>query len=408
MPSGYRRGSGDENRRRPGECLPVPSARTLGERLPVVRPKAGTYPIRAFTSDGVTQAPGWNPPTDNEDWGTSLGRGPMQFLGCFDTMPDLVDYDDAMRQNLRPDDMPGGATLRFSMPRPLRYSGPDDTTEYKSAVAPAMRYPAGLVLYVAGVDVLPAGWKDDPLWPGLPAGYVGDISYVAGQLTSQWSTDLQAPFNNDPGGAPTQETFGPGGYADGVRYLAHHVARPMLDLLGYVGGPGAEADLGELAGGHRYVAAWLQFWWTRYDGVDPFENAAHDVVWTVQAGRPANAGHRNAWHLTIPVVGPDLNNEAALAAEGKAFGIASPIAGTWRVSITSNGSAADSDVFVGLEIRNGGLLERDTTAVAYNEHGVPSQLSPATRHGGAAVVLAGYDNANATPIAALVSISVVP
>lgn len=411
---GYRRGSGGPDRSRPNDCLPIPAARTLADRLPVVRPTAGHYPIRALAADG-TQAPGWVPPAargpDVFNDGYRLGRGPVQYLGCFDTMPDLTHYDDAMAANLRPTDAPGGATLRFHMPRPLRVLDDPDGAYRVSSVAPAMRYHAGLALYVAGVDVLPPGWRDAITYPGLPAGVIGDGPYIADDNDSEWAQGLQQPFNNDPGGSPVQETFGPGGLADGVRYLAHHVARPMLDLFGYMGGPGAEADLGELAGGTRYVAAWLRLWWTREDGVDPFVDVDHDIAWTVHPGRAINPGHRHVWHNTIPVQGHGLDPgqyEDEIRLNGASYGLASPIAGNWRAVITSNAPAAGAQMlYVGLELRNGGTLERDWTAVAWNEHGVASQLAPSTRHGGAAVILAGYDE-TAGNVNGLVSVSVTP
>lgn len=372
----------------------APGARTTADRLPCVRPLPGAYPMRP----GVA---GWVAPTASN----ILGRGPVQFLGVFDTMPWLEDYDEAMKRNLNPVDMPGGVTLRWTLPRATNYAAAGDV----NTVAPQFRRAGvGLSLYVAGVDVMPEDWQSNANYPGLTPLAAG-FTYDATRVEGQWATGLSFIRPRDPSG-PVTGPGGPGGARDGVRWLAEHVARPALDLLAYCGGPGAEADLGELAGGHRYVAAWLRLWWSRYDGVDPLAAVNLELPYTIQAGRALNAGHRQAWHVSIPVDGDDMASESEVFDNGKIYGVSSPIAGLWRASVCSNGDGVGEGLglFTGLELRNANRIATDSQATLFSEHDGAAQLGSTVRHGGAGYIASGWDANGSAPIAGLVSLSVTP
>lgn len=368
----------------------------LGQRVRVARPVSNVYPMRAGCA-------GWVAPVAP----SNLGRGPSQFLGVYDTRPELEPYDDQTHRALSPLAMPGGACLRWSLPRALRY---EDSGALLSAVAPAHGYAASLTLYVAGVDVLPLGWRDAPTWPGLPTGYVAQASDINLDSTL-WELGLTAA-QVGPGATALSDAGADA--ADGLRYLARHSARPVLDLLSYSGAPCVEADLSELAGGARYVAAWLRLWWPCWSATDPFAAVALDIPWTVVAGPSRFACHRDAWHVGIPVVGKPLafaswatdvlEPNAAVAR----YGVASPVAGTWAARVCSNARAADGadSLQIAVEFRNSDRVSTTTTSVDYNEHG--AVIAPSLRHGGSAVVIAAYPNTLEDPIAGLVSLSVVP
>lgn len=375
-----------------------PRSKPLGRRTLLTRPMTGTYRL-------TPNQAGWVAPVPSSD----LGRGPVQFLGVFDTAPDLEPYDDALHAALAPVESPGGVVLRWQLPRALDLA----SVSAVSSLAPGIQHAAGLVLYVAGVDVLPDGWRRSASWPGLPPDESGFV-YTAGDLESEWAVGLSSTRPRVPSPDPLVDTdFGAGGSSsDGLRYLARHVARPALDLLAY-SGAGAEADLVELAGGYRYVAAWLRLWWPAWDGADPFAAADYQIPYVINAGRAVNAGHRAAWHVAVPIVGPAIaaaSRAATMATPGGCARVAlcSPIAGAWYLAAASNGQAADpaDGLFVGLELRSGERIELDTADVHYNEHG--GVVTPAARHGGSGVVLAGYDNTAAAPIAGVAFVSVVP
>lgn len=373
-----------------------PRSRALGRRTLLSRPNGGAYPIRAGIS-------GWSAPVAP----SSMGYGPSQFLGVYDTMPDLEPYDDALHASLQPVESPGGVTLRWALPRATVLTG----VPALSSLAPGIAHAACLTLYVAGVDVLPSGWRKAASWPGLPPEWDG-FAYSAGALETVWATGLSTARPRRAGANPqTDSDFGRGGDSDGLRYLARHIARPALDLLAYSGG-GAEADLVELAGGQRYIAAWLRLWWPCWDGVDPFSAADFEIPYTITAGRAINAGHRQAWHCAVPIKGPSMlaaSRQTLMSTVGtpSRVTLCSPIAGAWYVAACSNAGAADGDLFVGVELRSGERLELDSAAVAYNAHG--GVLTPTARHGGTGVVLAGYDStAPNGAIAGLACVSVVP
>lgn len=383
-------------------CGCAPGSRALGQRTRGTRPFVGVYPVKA---GGV----GFVAPANASE----LGRGPVQFIGTFDTMPELEPWDDGAHKALAPMESPGGLTLKWSLPR---------VTDYLAAtamLAPSLFYGASLTLYVAGFDALPADHRKNS-WPGTPPGAsTHDITTDA--LAGPWMSGLSAVRPRNPNPALYGDDYGDGGSAsDALRYLARKVARPVLDLTAYMGGPGAEADLVELAGGTRYVAVWLRLWWPRWDGVDPLLAADFEVPWQVSAGPAYAPGHRHAWHVSIPVLGNELAAEASLLLPPTApggggpvrYGLCSPISGLWHATVISNSSAAEdgagSPLLVGLELRHGVSFGGDTIGVAYNDHTTSAHLASGIRHGGSAVISAGYLAASTVPLAGLVCVSVVP
>lgn len=377
-----------------GSSAPV---RELGTRRRVSRPAAGLYPLRASGTQWVAPVPP-----------SSMGHGPMQFMGVWDTQPELEPYDDATHKALGMSAMPGGATLRWGLPRATQYV---DAAVAHSSIAPAISYPGALTLYVAGVDVIPAGWRDADTWPGLPVGYTARVSdlLVDDTVWARGLTEATLAHRVDTALSDAGRDM-----SDGVRYLARHVARPVLDLLAYAGAPALEADLSELAGGARYVAAWLRFWWPAYDGVDPMSASALDIPWAVLPGPSRYACHRSAWHVALPVTASALTYATwttSIADPSVAvarYGVASPIGGLWQVLACANARAADGTdcLQLALELRTSDVISRTTGSWNYNEH--LAALAPSWRHAGSGVVIAAYPATLADPITGLVSISVVP
>lgn len=407
----------------------------LGRRSEAPAPQIGSYVIQPKTSDGASMAPSWLLPGGEDQLETStltasLGRGPAQFVGVYDTMPHLEPYDDAVHKLLKPRDMPGGAVLRWLFPRATELTGQSPDTSVISAQRRAfLPTPSGsnaLIAWVAGFDVLPRTWNQwhtdeigtDGVWPGIPPhggennGYLADGASNRHNIAADLaSTRPHVPGQGKAGTTRPLRDFGAGGgNKDALYYLATAVARPMLDLFGYMGG-GAEADLLELAGGTRYVAVWLQFMWSRWDGTDLLGSSLgthYEIPWTVTPGRAIAAGHREAWHTSIPLDGPSLTvpiTAATLYNFGAGFTACSPIAGAVRATIVGNGQSAEpGSIFAMLRGYNGAAGPYDQATIAPDAQ---DTLELPHNHCGTISLFYGYDEAVCTrPIAALASLSV--
>ncbi len=318
-----------------------------------------------------------------------LGRGPAQFLGVYDTRPELgLGWGAAMHRNLQPVPMPGGATLRWTAPRNTRIDGAGLVQTLQPAFADAI----ALTLYVGGLDVLPTpGQWRNPTWPGRPVGATAfTFDKATDNVPTLWQTGLafQRPQQVGQGTALDSGQFGLAEMNDGFAWLRLVNAMPALDLLSYAGAPWSEADLLELVGGTRYVAAWLRLWWSRRNGVDTLADVAYHVPWTVAPGRAVNAQHRKVWHCAYPVLPKPVAAQADVYVDGARLGVSSPVCGTWRVGAENNGDALDNAVHVGLELRGSVILARAAMSVDPATHG--SIIGPTTPHGGSGVVSVGY------------------
>lgn len=320
-----------------------------------------------------------------------LGYGPAVFLGVFDLRPDDEPYQAAVHRSLQPRAMRRGATLRWCAPRQTRI----DALGAVQTLQPAFADSMALSLYVGGLDVLPSSqdWVTGA-WPGVPVGtspFMFDKKIA--NVPSLWQMGLA--FQRPQGGAGqlaiTAGAAGQYGIVeqnDGFGFLRLVGGMPALELLSYAGAPWAEADLGELAGGTRYVAAWLRSWWSRREGVDPWVGASYYVPYVIadcEAKRPV---HRESWHCAYPLV--PREGVAALADvydDGARFQVSSPVAGAWRVGVEQNGDLADNDVFVGLELRGSTILSRAGIAVGPADHGL--SIGPTAVHSGAGVLSVG-------------------
>lgn len=375
---------------------------------PLKAPLWGQYPIVASKTAGGWQAPGVPLAAGSER--QLLGRGPVQFCGVFDTRPELEPWQPTVHRALEPVPSPGGVTLRWMAPR----NTATDAAGAVQTLQPAFADAIALSLYVAGMDVVPASdqWTNGAgaaSWPGRPVGTL-PFAFSKGaalNLGTAWQTGLSFTRPTQQGQAGVAGNSGQFGLVeqqDGFRWMRNVNAMPVLDLLAYAGAPWSEADLLELAGGTRYVAAWLRLWWSRREGVDPLAAARYFVPWTVGPGRAVAAQHREAWHCSYPMLGPPVAAQADVFDDGVRYQVSSPIPGAWRVGVESNGDAGDDDIYVGLELRNGTILNRASLAVGPTDHGL--FIGPTTPHAGAGVLSCGYSNV-AQVTAGLVSVSVV-
>lgn len=331
--------------------------------------------------------------------GADLSYGPVQWLGVWDTRPDEAPWDVPLHRSLDPKPAPGGVTLRWAWAR----RGDPASSVPPPYPGPVLSGSVALRLIVAGIDVSPAGegWRTLPTWPG---------SWTSGADTTEaynraWILALQTASRGQRGGLAWRNN------ADGLQLLSRHLARPVLDLLAYAGAPWCEADLGELAGGTRYAAAWLQQVWSRTNGVDPIGSASWVVPYAVVPGPARAPVHRRAWHCAYPIASTEIAAEANLydedataAAKSARVGIASPIAGRWSVHARHNGLAGADPMFVGCELRGAGPIERAHFAlgIADQDEGVILERC----HGGAATLVCGAVGA-AVVDGALVHVSVV-
>lgn len=335
---------------------------------------------------------------DPANAGMDLSAGGMQFLGVWDTRPELAPWDASLHRSLGPRPAPGGVALRWVLAR----TGNPASSSPPPNPGPVMSGAVALRLFVAGVDVLPTGdgWRTSNSWPGsLPDGAADEANNRA------WIAALATAAGAQRGGLewPTN--------TDGLRLLARYYARPVLDLLAYAGQPMCEADLGELAGGCRYVAAWLQQVWCRSEGADPIGSATLDIPWVVVPGPARAPVHRVAWHCAYPMAAPviasanDLFSEdPALASRSARVGLASPISGVWTASARHNGLAGADPITFGLELRAGQPVARDSTEVEIDD--TIATLTFANAHGGAATLCVGGVAAGAMS-GALVHVSVI-
>lgn len=357
-----------------------------GARLPP--PVPGQYPIVSANVKG-----GWVAPTER----SVLGHGPVQFLGVWDTSQHPDDpsrcaepWQLNVHRALQPADSPGGVTLRWMAPRNTQ----TDAAPAVQTLGPAFENAIALTLYVAGLDVLPsaADWHQN--WPGAPVGATPfAFNKAVANIPTVWQTGLsftRPRFGVSQTAVPGNSgSFGLDEMQDGFRWMRNVSALPALDLLSYIGAPWAEADLSELAGGTRYVAAWLRLWWSRYEGADQLLDARYFVPYVVRQGRATAPCHRECWHTAFPMA-PRAGVAAVgdVYAGGARYQLASPISGTWRVGAENNGEIADNAIFVGLELRGSVILARANMSVGPLNHG--SIIGPTVVHGGAAVVSAGY------------------
>lgn len=375
--------------RPPENPFPTPDA----PMLPVV----GEYGIVASTL---------TPPEAGAAGRSVLGYGPVQFLGVFDTMPSAPEWQMESHRALAPKASSGGVTLRWATPRQTRIDQPGTVQTLNPAFANAI----ALTLYVGGLDVLPSPqtWRSRT-WPGFPVGSTPfAFSKATQNVPSIWQTGLafvrpqrvgDGAFAPGPSGQ-----FGTTEQQSGFDWLRLIGGQPALDLLSYAGAPWVEADLWELAGGTRYVAAWLRMWWSRYEGTNELTEVNYRIPYTLRSGRALNPCHRHAWHVSLPVVPKvGVNAEADVYAGGSRLQVSSPIGGRWRIGAENNGIVGDNDVFIGLELRGSTVLERDAMAVGPTDHGLV--IATDVAHGGAAVISAGVPTGGQVD-ACLVNVSV--
>ncbi len=330
-----------------------------------------------------------------------LGYGPSQFLGVFDTRPDLPPWQAEVHRSLQPIPMPGGATLRWMAPRNTRIDGAGAV----QTLAPAFENAIALTLYIGGLDVLPptSAWCA-PYWPGAPIGATRfAFSKAIANVPSLWQMGMafQRPTQVGQAGAPgSSGQFGLQEQQSGFDWLRLVAGMPALDLLSYAGAPWSEADLGELAGGTRYVAAWLRLWWSRFEGVDtlnlnPDTAVEYYLPWTVSPGRPLAPAHRKCWHCAYPMVPRQIVAADDVWDDGQRLQVSSPVSGQWFVGAENNGDAGDAPVDIGLELRGSTILARTSMAVDPATHGLVINPFDASgnffqNHGGAGVLSAGY------------------
>lgn len=326
-----------------------------------------------------------------------LGYGPVQFLGVFDTLadPDCPEkcakpWQEEVHRALQPVESPGGVTLRWSGPRNTQ----TDAAGVVQTLGPAFENAIALSLYVGGLDLLqsPKEWNQN--WPGQPIGATPfAFSKAVPNIPTIWQTGLSFTrprfgFSQTAVAADSGD-FGLAEMQDGFRWLRNVNALPALDLLSYIGAPWAEADLWELAGGTRYVAAWLRLWWSRFEGANTLADVRYHVPWVALRGRAAAPCHRDAWHTALPIIpASGVAAEGDVYTDGARYQLASPISGAWRVGAENNGDAGDNAIFVGLELRGSTILSRAAMSVNPLTHG--TIIGPTANHGGAAVISAGY------------------
>lgn len=318
-----------------------------------------------------------------------MGYGPSQFLGVFDTRPTEAPYQPEVHRALQPVPMNGGVTLRWCAPRSTRNQAGNVQT-----LNPSFQNAVALTLYVGGLDVLPdtQDWRSAD-WPGWPAGAsrFAFAKLPTPNLPSIWQAGLAYTNPSMVG----QGTLAPGPAGQfglleaqsGFDWMRLVGAMPALDLLSYAGAPWSVADLHELAGGTRYVAAWLRCWWPRTDGVDELADVNYRIPWSVSEGRPLDACHRHAWHLSLPLMPRSIATADDVYADGARFQVSSPIGGRWRVGAENNGDLGDGPVTIGLELRGSVVLSRDRMGVSPTDHGLT--IGPTAAHGGAAVLCMG-------------------
>lgn len=331
---------------------------------------------------------GWNAPAGTA--GTTLATGPMKFIGVWDTRPELAAWDADFHKSLSAKPSPGGVTLRWS-------AGRQSDLAFASFIhpAPAFMRGAALVLYVAGVDVPPVGkWRGEDRWPGAwPSSQAWDFN-------TSWIDSLVSSAAGVRGGVDWSSVD------DGIRFLARNNARPVLDLMSYVGGPWSEADLSELAGGTRYVAAWVRAMWSRHGGVDHLASVDYHLPLVTMPGRARAACHRVAWHCAYALESaPTADPGDDVYNDGVRLGLASPIAGIWRVSGVHNGAAGRAPLTVGVELRGSCALERYDfeLTVGGEREGIETEQA----HGGAAVLTLAHDTSPGEQGGALLHVEVV-
>lgn len=303
------------------------------------RPLSGLYPI-------ISGAAGWVAPPSR----SFAGRGPVQYLGAFDTRPELPEWEAAAVRTLRPIPAPGGVTLRWSMPHMYGLGGSSS-----SWLASWPRAGVALVLYVASFDVLPpAGWASGAelstgyAWPGLPpSAYEADPQQFQELLGLQFSRVATRPYAEE---------------SDGAAYLTKHAVQPALELLSYTGRPWSEADLAELGGGARYVAAWLRLWWVRDGGTDPLGTVNYQVPWTLTAGRAVDAEHRRIHHCAYMLRTTDVLAASRWDAVNARYAV--PVrGGLASIAAASNAELTDTDAVIGVEGRGAVPMSRESLTV---------------------------------------------
>jgi len=330
-----------------------------------------------------------------------FGRGPAVALGVFDTRPG-PDWQPAAVRALRPIPSPGGVVLRWNFPRVLNAS------DYGGAVWQPSLPPGGqaMVLYVAGFDVLPqARLFKAPGATNVPGGNAPWPNLMPGPEYTLTSEDTDGEEAATMAGATGAASFAE--QDDAVRYLVRNVGRPALDLMAYNGQVWSEADLLELAGGCRYIMAWLRFYWVRLAGTDTWRGCEpYWMPYTLSAGRAVAAAHREIHHCTYLVHPKDAVLPANLfASTSIRMAAQSPLGGAVTVVATQNGKAADGDVdlTIGVETVVGPAFLSQTTM----------NVPVASGQGASVITAGGHFNLLATPTAgagntgcALVGISV--
>lgn len=364
-------------------------------RMGSSRPKHGQYRI----CDPALAGPAWLAPSAS---GNLCGAGPAFYLGSWDTLPHLEPWAPDALAALHYAAAPDGLTLRWQHPRLSDTRNTFRLYDY----APAWRYAQALTLYVAAFDVLEDSNSSLFSWPGQPPGSSAtDLKTPAAQwpADSRWANQILAatPVVNQNSVVP--------------QMLARLYARPALDLLAYaVPGGWCEADLIELAGGCRYVSAWLGFAWSRWQGTDWLtgSNADYYLPWTLLYQPSDRACHRKAYHVGWPtgvdgtIATPASSAEIFTSSTATRRGIYSPIQGRWRMTWAMNNpgpAGPGAQATMGLEIRATDWLERLTALVDNTLHPVlESRLS----HAGSAV--AAFFSSDLPTVGGIAGISVTP
>lgn len=247
---------------------------------------------------------------------TALGVGPARSLGVFDLCPEREPEEPLIHQALAPLACPGGATLALRSMRDVP----------RGAIA--------LQLWLSTLDRMePAlGVSHVIAWPGA-----GD--------TEDFTGELARPVSNTD--------------ADTALVYLQSAARNALELLTYTAQPGgAVVDLAELAGGARYVQAWLRSVsvLNPLHGGNDLAGLAIPLAWEVRAGRPPRSSHAQRWVATAALMSPSTAFSGPAAdvfdsAARRVGSLVSPLAG--RLYWNAENGSQSVNGFAGVEVRAG-------------------------------------------------------
>lgn len=270
-------------------------------------------------------APGWTAATIE-----TPGRSPWQPLGrVFDTRPDECAYQPEVVEALKPTPAPGGVVLR---------------AQYPSSSLEAERFtawgPCAIQLFVAAWDFF------DPA--AIAATWPGPKAESGHGFTAPWADKEPASLERRV-----------------VAWATNVMARNVLDVAPYLAQAGCEVDLGELAGGARYVMAWWRAVSVLSQGsTDRLDGVTVAVPWSLRAGAARHPCHRDRWCATLAIRSPKGNVPGPLEmADGNtlerlAGGFSAPIGGA--ASLRAVNGHNSFQLFTMLEEWAGGPRQQDT------------------------------------------------